>query len=193
MRKIITTLLVVALTAVLVTFASAQEKKNAEPPKPAQSSSQELLWGWNSVGAKLIAMAEDFPEDKYNFKAQKDERTFGENLLHVTSSYYTMINAIKGSVVGYTGNGDSLRKKYTTKIEIVNYLKQAVADGAELIKAQGDSGITREFKYPWGGNFMVHGWFGWAGILEHAGEHFGQLVVYYRVNGMIPPESRPKK
>jgi hypothetical protein len=40
---------------------------------------------------------------------------------------------------------------------------------------------------------MVHGWFGWVGILEHAGEHFGQLVVYYRVNGMIPPESRPRK
>jgi hypothetical protein len=40
---------------------------------------------------------------------------------------------------------------------------------------------------------MVHGAFGWWGILEHTGEHYGQLVVYYRVNGMIPPESRPKK
>ena len=193
MRKNISTLLFVILTALLVTVASAQEKKTTEPPKPAQSSSQELLWGWNSVGAKLIAMAEDFPEDKYDFKAQKDERTFGGNLLHVASSYYNMINAIKGSVVGYSGNDDSLRNKYPTKTDIVKYLKQAVADGAELIKAQGDSGLTREFKYPWGGNFMVHGWFGWAGILEHAGEHFGQLVVYYRVNGMIPPESRPKK
>ena len=149
MRKLIFTLMVIALIAVLVTFVSAQEKKAGEPPKPAQSSSQELLWGWNDIGVKLIAMAEDFPEDKYNFKAQKDERTFGENLLHVASSYYTMINAIKGSVVGYTGNGDSLRKKYPTKTEIVKYLKQAVADGAELIKAQGDSGLTREFKYPW--------------------------------------------
>ena len=192
MRKNISPLLFVVLTVLLVTFASAQEKKTAEPPKPAQSSSQELLWGWNGVGGKLIAMAEDFPEDKYDFKAQKDERTFGGNLLHVASSYYNMINAIKGSVVGYSGNDDSLRNKYPTKTDIVKYLKQAVADGAELIKAQGDSGLTREFKYPWG-NFMVHGWFGWAGMLEHAGEHFGQLVVYYRVNGMIPPESRPRK
>jgi hypothetical protein len=193
MSKTFSTLMFVALTAMLVTFASAQEKKTAEPPKPAQNPSQELLWGWNGVGAKLIAMAEDFPEDKYNFKAQKDERTFGENLLHVASGNYTMINAIKGSVVGYSGKDDSLRVKYPKKTDIVKYLKQMVADGAELIKAQGDSGLTREFKYPWGGNFMVHGWFGWAGILEHAGEHFGQLVVYYRVNGMIPPESRPKK
>jgi hypothetical protein len=193
MYKIISTLIVAGLVALIVTFASAQEKKTTVPPKPALNPSQELLRGWNSVGAKLIAMAEDFPEDKYNFKAQKDERTFGENLLHVASGYYNMINAIKGSVVGYAGKDDSLRKKYPTKTDIVKYLKQAVADGAELIKAQGDSGLTREFKYPWGGNFMVHGWFGWVGILEHAGEHFGQLVVYYRVNGMIPPESRPKK
>ena len=193
MSKILSTIMIIALTALFVTFASAQQKKESEPPKPAQNSSQELLWGWNSVGAKLIAMAEDFPEDKYNFKAQKDERTFGENLCHIASANYTMINAIKGSVVGYSGNDDSLRIKYPTKTDIVKYLKQVFADGAELIKTQGDSGLTREFKYPWGGNFMVHGWFGWAGILEHAGEHFGQLVVYYRVNGMIPPESRPKK
>jgi hypothetical protein len=192
MRKIISAFMLSALTALLVTFASAQAKKPVEPPKPAQSSSQELLWGWNSVGNKLIAMAEDFPEDKYNFKAQKDERTFGDNLLHVAVDYYYMINAIKGSEVGYIGNGDSLRKKYPTKTDIVKYLKQAVADGADLIKAQGDSGLMREFKFPWG-NMMVHGSFGWMGTLEHAGEHYGQLVVYYRLNGMIPPASRPRK
>lgn len=192
MCKTISTLIFTVLTALLVTFVSAQDKKPVEPPKPAQNPSQELLWGWNSTGAKLIAMAEDFPKNKYDFKAQKDERTFGGNLLHVAVDYYYIINAIKGSEVGYTGNDDSLRKKYPTKTDIVKYLKQAVADGAELIKAQGDSGLTREFKLPWG-NMMVHGSFGWTATLEHAGEHYGQLVVYYRLNGMIPPASRPKK
>ena len=192
MPKIISTLLFAVLSAMLITFVSGQEKKPAEPPKPAANPSQELLWMWNGVGNKLIAMAEDFPEDKYGFKAQKDERTFGDNLLHVAADYYYMINAIKGSVVGYTGNDDSLRKKFPVKADIVKYLKQAVADGAQLIKEQGDGGLTHEFKFPWG-NFMAHGSFGWNGCLEHAGEHYGQLVVYYRVNGMIPPDSRPKK
>jgi len=192
MSKIISSLMVAGFVTLLVVFASAQDKKPVEPPKPAQNPSQELLWGWNSTGAKLIAMAEDFPEDKYDFKAQKDERTFGGNLLHVAVDYYYIINAIKGSEVGYIGNDDSLRKKYPTKTDIVKYLKQAVADGAELIKAQGDSGLTREFRFPWG-NMMVHGSFGWMGTLEHAGEHYGQLVVYYRLNGMVPPASRPRK
>jgi len=192
MSKNISFLLFAFLTALLFTFASAQEKKTAEPPKRAQNPSHELLWMWNEVGNKLITMAEDFPEEQYSFKAQKDERTFGENLLHVAADYYDMINAIKGSMVGYTGNDDSLRKKFPAKTDIVKYLKLAVADGAELIKTQGDSGLTREFKLPWG-NIMVHGSLGWMSSVEHAGEHYGQLVVYYRLNGLIPPASRPRK
>ena len=192
MPKFISTLIFAALAALLVTFASAQEKKSTEPPKPAQNPSQELLWMWNGVGNKLIEMAEDFPEDNYAFKAQKDERTFGENLLHVAVDYYYMISAIKGTSMGFTGSEDSLKKKFPAKSDIVKFIKQAVADGAELIKVQGDSGLTREFKFPWG-YFMTHGSFGWLGTIEHAGEHYGQLVVYYRLNGMIPPASRPKK
>ena len=192
MPKNISILIFIAFAALLITSASAQEKKPVAPPNPAMKSYQELMHWWTDIGGRLIAMAEDFPEDKYNFKAQKDERTFGDNLLHVAADYYYMINAIKGSEVGYTGNDDSLRKKYPTKTDIVKYLKQAVADGAQLIKVQGDSGLTREFKYPWG-NMMVHGSFGWLGTIEHAGEHYGQLVVYYRLNGMIPPASRPRK
>jgi len=192
MRKIICTIIVIALTTFLFTFVSAQDKKPAEPPKAAAGPSQELLWGWNDIGNKLIAMAEDFPEEKYGFKAQKDERTFGENILHVAYDNNIMINALKGISVRIAWNEDSLQKLYVTKESIVNYLKQAVNDGAELIKAQGDSGLTSEFKFPWA-NMMAHRSFGWMGTLEHSGEHYGQLVVYYRVNDMIPPASRPKK
>jgi len=192
MRENIFILVFAALTMLPVFSVLAQEKKTVEPPKPAPAPSQEMLWAWNSIGSKLIAMAEDFPEDKYDFKAQKDQRTFGQNLLHVAADNYRIICAIKGTPALYTENDDSLRIMFPTKKDIVKFLKQSVSDGTDLIKAQGDSGLTREFKYPWG-NLMVHGWFGWTGALEHAGEHYGQLVVYYRVNGMIPPDSRPKK
>ncbi|MCX6120692.1 MAG: DinB family protein [Ignavibacteriales bacterium] len=192
MPKFISPLMFAALTTLLFTFASAQEKKPVEPPQSAMNSYQELLYWWTDIGGRLTAMAEDFPEDKYNFKAQKDERTFGDNLLHVAAVYYVMMSAIKGTPMGHTENEDSLRKIFPTKADIVKFLKQSIADGADLIKAQGDSGLTREFKYPWA-NQMVHGSFGWWSILWHTGDHYGQLVVYYRLNGMIPPASRPKK
>jgi len=189
MRKIFSAFLLNGLLALLVTSVSAQEKKTAEPPAPVQSPSQELLGAWNFIGGKVIAMAEDFPEDKYNFKAQKDERTFGENLIHIASSEYLFMNLMTG---GSAGSEDSVLKKNPTKADIVKFVKQAVADGAQLIKKQGDYGMSGEFKFPFG-NMMVHNSYGWWTILEHTGEHFGQLVVYYRVNGLVPPESRPKK
>jgi uncharacterized damage-inducible protein DinB len=190
LHKIISSLIILGLSVLTITFIAAQENKSVESPKPVQSPSQELLLGWTSVGNKLIAMAEDFPEEKYNFKAQKDERTFGGNLLHVAMGYYFTINAIKGTPIEYDSD-DSLQKKYPTKANIVNFLKQAVADGAKSIEEQGENGLTREFKY-WG-NRMVHVSFGLMGAIEHAGEHYGQLVVYYRLNGLIPPQSRPRK
>lgn len=192
MSKFIFSILLLGLIVACVPCISAQEKKIAEPPKPASSPSQELSWAWNAIGGKLLAMAEDFPEDKYDFKAQQDERTFRRNLLHVAAECYTMLNAMKGSAFGPASNEDSLLTHYPSKTDIVKLYKQLVNDGAQLIKEQGDSTLTHEFKFPWG-NFMAHGSLGWMSIIEHAGEHYGQLVVYYRVNGMIPPSSRPKK
>jgi uncharacterized damage-inducible protein DinB len=192
MPKIISTLIFIGLAALLITIASAQKKKPVESPGPAINPSQELLHSWNIIGKKVITMAEDFPEDKYDFKAQKDERTFAENLIHIAAVEYIMMTAIKGTSMGPAEKDqDSLRKKYSTKEDIVKFVKQAAVDGAQLIKKQGDAGLTKKFKYPWG-NFMVHGSFGWWSMLEHTGEHYGQLVVYYRINGMIPPESRPR-
>jgi hypothetical protein len=66
----------------------------------ARSRAEETLEWWNQIGNKLIAMAHDFPEDKYDFKVQKDERTFAQNLLHVAAIDYLLIGKVAGSKVG---------------------------------------------------------------------------------------------
>ena len=60
----------------------AQDAKKA-PPKPAPGPAEAVLEQWNDIGRKLIAMAEDFPEDKYNYKPAPESRTFGAILMHV--------------------------------------------------------------------------------------------------------------
>jgi uncharacterized damage-inducible protein DinB len=192
MTRIISALITFGFAALFVTFALTQEKKTVEPPKPAVSPSQELLSHWFYIFRKVTAMAEDFPQDKYDFKAQKDQRTFGQNLIHLAAAEFNMMGAINGAPMWQFGNEDSLRKKYKTKEEIVRFVWQAAKAGEQLIKEQGDTGLTKEYKYPWG-NRMVHGSYLWYEMLEHTGEHYGQLVVYYRLNAMIPPESRPQK
>src|SRR5580658_4402215 len=56
--------------------------KNEAAVKPADPELKVVLDSWNEVGRKLIAMAEDFPEDKYDFRPTPAERSFAEQLLH---------------------------------------------------------------------------------------------------------------
>jgi hypothetical protein len=63
--------------------------------------------------------------------------------------------------------------------------------GADLIKAKGDKWLNGTVND--GGPHLVRISELAYGLTEHSGEHYGQLVVYYRNNGMVPPESRPKK
>ncbi len=160
-------------------------------PRPASSQSQELLDAWNEIHHKIIAMAEDFPEDKYDFKVQKAERTFAENILHVAGTDYHFISSMSGKKEGPEGGDNPPRSIYKTKDDVVKLIKQAAADGAALIEKQGDKGINKEIKSVYG-NAMFHVSTLWWEYLEHCGEHYGQLVVYYRANDLVPPESRPR-
>src|SRR5438445_6022730 len=56
-----------------------QVQTQKEALRPARSRAEETLDRWNDVGKKLVTMAQDFPEDKYDFRLEKDERTFAEN------------------------------------------------------------------------------------------------------------------
>jgi uncharacterized damage-inducible protein DinB len=192
MNKLISTLIALGLGALLITFALAQEKKPPETPRPARSPSEELLLGWQAVFGKVITMAEDFPQDKYDFKAQKDQRTFGQNLIHIAAGGLMLMSPMTGTPLSPYENEDSLQKKYTTKEDIVKFVSQVAKAGEQLIKDQGDAGLAKEVKLPWR-NAMAHSSYLWYAIVEHTGEHYGQLVVYYRLNGMIPPASRPRK
>ncbi|HEY3620362.1 MAG TPA: DinB family protein, partial [Candidatus Sulfotelmatobacter sp.] len=72
----------VILFGALGITARAQGAAKKEAAKPAVSPSQALLEQWNDIGRKLIAMAEDFPEDKYDDKPVSNVRSFAERLIH---------------------------------------------------------------------------------------------------------------
>ena len=161
-----------------------------QAPRPARSRSEEMVDRWNDIGNKLIAMAQDFPEDKYDFKLQKDERTFALNLLHAAALDYVLIRRISGSNLGPDfGEGDNpTRDQFKTKADVVKFVQEAVADGAKVIRQQGDAGLDKTSKFF--GNRLAHNSSNWTVAIEHSGEHYGQLVVYYRANNLVPPDSR---
>jgi uncharacterized damage-inducible protein DinB len=188
-RSALALVAVTVLATVGMSLHSQAQTQN-QPPSPARSRSDEMLERWNDIGNKLIAMAQDFPEDNYDFKVQKDQRTFALNLLHAAALDFLVIRRISGSNLGPAfGEGDNpTRDQFKTKADVVKFVQEAVADGAKVIQQQGDAGLdntTKSF-----GNRMAHNSAIWTFAIEHSGEHYGQLVVYYRANNLVPPDSR---
>jgi len=178
----------IALGTSLCSFSQAQNGT----PRPVLARANEMLERWNDIGNKLIAMAQDFPEDKYDYQLQSDERTFAQNLLHLAAVDYDLMSSVSGSKIGPDfgqNKHNPSRDVYKTKADVVKLMQPAVVDGANLIQQQGDAGLDKVMKAAWG-NRMVHNSYSWTFAIEHSGEHYGQLVVYYRANNMIPPDSR---
>ena len=135
-------------------------------------------------------MAEDFPEDKYDFKATPAQRSFAEQLLHAAGANYYFTNPVMGEKP--PAGEDPKRDQYKTKADIVTFVKKSFADGGAAIQTKGDKGMSELIVEPFSHQQVRIGDLAY-GFIEHCGEHYGQLVVYYRLAGLVPPESRPKK
>lgn len=184
MNRLFVTIVALTLTGLLSIPANTQNP----PAKPALSASQALLVSWNDIGRKLIAMAEDFPEERYDFKPVSVQRSFAEQLLHVAGSNDLFTQVAKGQ----KPVDDESRVHYPTKAAVVAYLKKSFAEGAAVIQAKGDRGLSQTAVDAESGQILRLTDLAYE-LIEHSGEHYGQLVVYYRVAGLVPPESRPKK
>ncbi len=181
----------IVTAGILVLSGHAQDvtRKDAAP-KPALSPSQAVLESWNDIGRKLIAMAEDFPEDKYDFKPTPAQRSFAEQLLHAAGANYFFTSPVLGEKA--PALEDPKRDHYKTKADVVAFVKKSFADGAAAIKTKGDQGMADLVTDPDSNQQVRVSDMAYA-LIEHSGEHYGQLAVYYRVAGLIPPESRPRK
>lgn len=169
----------------------AQDAAKKEAPKPALGPAGAALEQWNEIGRKLVAIAEDLPEDKYDYKPNPDSRTFRAVLVHVSASMYYFTDPVLKQKPRYADDPKPADLKINSKADLVAFVKQCVKDGADAIKAKGDRGMSEAVNA--GGPRLSRVDELAYGLMEHSGEHYGNLVVYYRNNGLVPPESRPKK
>jgi hypothetical protein len=154
------------------------------------SAVAETLGTWNQLGRKLVAMAEDFPEANYDYKPSPEMRSFAEQLLHVASINAAFLN---GWQTGKFVEPDLSRKQLDTKAKVVAQLKKSITDDTDLITKTGDAAMMTPIKAPFSQKTMVTPMGFWLGASRHMAEHYGQLVVYYRLNKLVPPASRPKQ
>jgi uncharacterized damage-inducible protein DinB len=179
-------LLLCCAAAAAPAFALAQE---AAPAKPAVGTPQTP----NQVYGKLLGLmekefvsaAEAMPEDKFNFSPTQGEfkgvRSFGDQVKHVAESNYYFFGGSM-SEADVKAKSDAI-EKLSSKAEIIQALKDSLATAHTFV-----DGITAQ-------NAFVttdHGTRGGMASfgLAHMMDHYGQMVVYLRMNGIVPPASR---
>ncbi len=167
--------LLLALALAFVFFSGASDAALAQAtPKPPPTPSASINRSFDEVNGKILATAKDLPADKYSYRPAPGLRSFAEVLVHITSGNVYAAKAGRGEKVQWN---ELDAKKYPGKTEIVAALDKSINDAKATLKATPDSRYAKTLEP-------------WVAIIEHAGEHYGQLVVYYRNNRLVPPESR---
>jgi hypothetical protein len=158
--------------ATLILIASAISQAQSQPPTAAAR----LSGHFKDVNRRVLEMAKDFPEDKYNFKLKPEMRSFGEVIVHIASGNVFASKAGRGENVKWD---ETDAKNYPNKAAIVAFLEKTITD-ADAAQKENPEGPRKNMEP-------------FLSVMEHSAEHYGLLVAYYRANGIVPPESRPKK
>jgi uncharacterized damage-inducible protein DinB len=152
------------------------------------SPSQELVMAIQFNGKALLDIADDkmYPDAKLDYKPMPDMRSFAEQLLHAAKANQMFVDFINGKTPDI---GDLKRSDYKTRADIVAVLKKSIDDLADATKKMGDKGLAKPRTLPFLPMPVTTGTvIGMA--VGHMSEHYGQLVVYERLNKVTPPATR---
>ena len=172
-----TPLHLIALAACCLTATAAAQ----DPTSPVSDALRSIA---RRSGTNLIAAAEEMPADKYGFKpAGAEISSFGDQLMHVTAIVQRFVDAAKGTKTEAAHHGAM------TKPEIMALMKKTFQSAEEAMATLSDAQMLEPVKFPFGDRTVTRATF-WQGPLYQLRNHYGQLVVYLRMNGIVPPASR---
>jgi hypothetical protein len=181
---------VLRLTAIAVSCAATVLAADlATPPVNKIFAAQ-----FTGLERGLVSLAEAMPAEKYSFAPTQGEfagvRTFGQQVSHTAAVIYAAASAVleekNPTEMGARENGPASLK---TKDEIVRYLKDAIAYGHKAMGILTDQNLTQPVPSPFGSGKISRLSMANAAIW-HSYDHYGQMVVYVRMNGIVPPASR---
>jgi hypothetical protein len=198
--------LLLTLSAAVAVLSQGQNAQSpaAKPATPqAQPSPQppptlaRLIDRQVSASEKqVVEAAEAMPEDKFNFSPEslniagsdyKGVRTFALEVRHIATANYAFWSALTGDPMppGITGpNGPETLK---TKAEIVKFLKDSYALGHKAAATLTSENMMDIVAFPMGKAPRLYLA---TNAVVHANDHYGQMVEYLRMNGIVPPASR---
>jgi uncharacterized damage-inducible protein DinB len=163
--------------------AQAPAAQAAPATPPAQPLSATLKGMWDGLKLNLVQSAEKMPDADYGFQPTKDVRTFGQLIAHVANSSFSYCARGKGED---NPNKEDFEKTRTTKADIAKALNDAMAYCDGVYGGMTDAAAMELVKA--GQNLVPKARFLITNI-SHDNEHYGNLVTYMRIKGIVPPST----
>ncbi|MGZ4787474.1 MAG: DinB family protein [Terriglobales bacterium] len=172
-------------------LAVAQQEK----PKPPASAGEVIDRQFTSLEHEFVPAAEAMPADKFDFAPTNGEfkgvRAFAQQVKHVAAVNYMLGAALLGEKPPVDLKGENGPDDMKSKDQIIKFLKDSFAYTHKGIATLNDKNLVELIDGPFGDKGSR---LGLANItIWHSFDHYGQMVEYLRMNGIIPPASRPQQ
>src|SRR5499425_3397906 len=160
----------------------AQEKAPAQAAPPANPITVSEKGLYSFVSGAVVGAAEKMPEENYTFKPTPDVRTFGQLVGHVADASYLFCS----QAIGEANPAKGIEKTKTSKADLVAALKDAVAYCNKAFDSMTDAKGTQMVKLF---DFDIAKLTLFSLNTAHTDEHYGNMVTYLRIKGIVPPTS----
>jgi DinB family protein len=176
----------------LAIAATAQEMPS-KPKEQYRNVTQVLNQMVTNLENEFIPTADAMPEDKFGFAPTNGEfkgvRTYAEQIKHVAAVNYELGAAILQQKSPVMINDEAGPASITSKADIMQYLKESFEYVHKAIDTINDKNVVATVRSPWGEGMVTR--LGLAtSVSWHGYDHYGQMVEYLRMNGIVPPSSR---
>jgi len=188
-QPILRTLALGAMTFIVACGPEAPAPgEGAAAPAPAAAGQAtvrgDLLKDWQDQKDMMMKIADAMPEDTFGYKSTPAQRSYGEQIMHVALVNADLLKVVGGTATPPSFTADSAR----TKAEILEALAASYDYGIALLNEQTDATISQTIDAAFLGPSTRSRMF-WF-LLGHSMDVYGQMVVYLRLNGIVPPASR---
>jgi uncharacterized damage-inducible protein DinB len=170
-----------------LTFALAAVAATAIVARPAAQTASihaDFTKDWQGQKDTLVKIAQAMPEDKFSFKATPAQRSFGEHVLHIAQ-----VNMMVLQTLGSKAAAPQVNMKATSKADTIKAMSDTFDYGLAILKEQTDQTMIGGVQGPpWMGFSTRARMFEF--LVGHTQDTYGQMVVYLRLNGLVPPASQ---
>jgi uncharacterized damage-inducible protein DinB len=179
------------ILAAAISAAPVAAQQTAQPAKPIPTMASTVGQWWDMISRSFVSLADAMPEEKWSFApkdgAFTDARTFAEQVKHVACANFAFFQQIeKKPPPDKCGTGGPHPAK--TKAELMAYLRESFGYARDVLNRMTPENAMDAAGGPYGGDSTRLGLTTLA--VWHASDHYGQLVIYLRMNGVVPPASR---